>query len=108
MDTRLLITIPEQDDWVYSTTRNGEPYQSPEMVCHEFICQLYKASGLFKSAGFETGFNCNEFSLFDLYKLDIFEKDFKRPQQCIDADPENPLCQLGGNYEVRLDTFRPN
>lgn len=78
-DTRMLPTIPEQDNWVYSTTRNGEPYESPEMVCHEFVCQVFKAAGVYKSAGYEDNFNCNEFSLFDVYKLDIFEHNFKRP-----------------------------
>lgn len=33
-----LPTLPEQDDWVYDTTRYGKPARSIVMVCHEFVC----------------------------------------------------------------------
>ena len=36
--------------------------------------------------------NCAEFSVWDIYKINIFENNFVRPKQCIKADPENPLC----------------
>jgi len=33
-----LPTLPEQDDWVYDTTRYEKPTKSIVMVCHEFVC----------------------------------------------------------------------
>lgn len=39
----------------------------------------------------------------DVYKLDVFAKD-GRPEACVEADPENPVCQLLGDYQLRLDT----
>ncbi len=35
-------TIPvmvEQDSWLYSTTRNGQPVNAPSMVCCVFVCR---------------------------------------------------------------------
>ncbi len=29
-----------------------------------------------------------------MYRMKIFEENFERPAQCVEADPENPLCQV--------------
>jgi len=42
------------------------------MVCHEFVCNILREGGAFKKFG-DLEFNCNEFSLYDVEKLKIFE-----------------------------------
>lgn len=73
-----LFTIPEDDNFIYKTTRFGKPEETPVMICHEFVCQALRAGNVFSKFG-NPEFNCNESSLFDIYKLSIFEKDFQRP-----------------------------
>jgi hypothetical protein len=38
--TNYLLTIPENDNWLYNTTRNGEPAVGPAMVCCVFVCRF--------------------------------------------------------------------
>ena len=71
------------------------------MVCNTFVCRIMKEAGVFLKYG-DINFNCNELTIFDMLKLNIFEKNFERPKQCLEADPENPLCQLGGNKFFNL------
>lgn len=71
------------------------------MVCCVFVCNMWKAAGLF--GNFTNTTNCGEFTNPDVYKMDVFEKNFKKPKACQEADPENPLCQLRGEYSLRLD-----
>ena len=44
--------------------------------------------------------NATEFTPKDVYMLDFFDKDFKRPQSCVEADPNLPYCQLIGKYRI--------
>lgn len=69
--------IPEEDHWKYNTTRYGEPYEEEISVCHTFVCKVMKHAGVFDKFG--VNFNCNEFSLFDVTKLKIYDSNFKRP-----------------------------
>ena len=42
----------------------------------------------------------------DVYALNVFDGDrlgSKRPQACIDADPDNEVCQLLGDYQLTLN-----
>lgn len=55
-----------------------------------FVCKMWKAGGIFGDAAKDI--NCGEFTNTDDYKLDIFEKNFTRPEVCVKADPDNPLC----------------
>ncbi len=48
------------------------------MICNTFVCWVLREGGVFKKFG-DIKFNCNELSLYDLQKLAIYEKDFKRP-----------------------------
>jgi len=90
-----LIVIPEQDDWVYSDGKN--------MVCDVFVCSMWKAAGLFGDLVDE--FQCSELTPFDVYRLNFFDTSGNRPQQCVDADPDLPFCQLMGNYELNLPKY---
>jgi len=60
--------IVEDDNWLYNTTRYGEPTQSRIMICNVFACNVWRAAGLFD----EKKVNCAEFSVWDSYKISIF------------------------------------
>lgn len=90
-----VMAIPEIDGWEYfgEGARDGE-----SMVCSAFVTALYKAAGLFD----DMEINATEFQPLDAYSLKFFDTTRERPQQCIDADPDLPYCQLMGNYRIKL------
>ena len=74
LDSRFIPTIPEQDSWMYDTTRNGKPAVGKAMVCCVFVCNMWKASGMFG----DLDINCGEFTNSDDYQLNIFEDEYKQ------------------------------
>lgn len=58
-----VMIMPESDDWLYNTTRNGEPTEGRAMVCCVFVCGTWKAAGLFGELTDQ--FNCAEFTDWD-------------------------------------------
>ena len=98
--TRLPL-VPETDGWIYETTRDGEPDNSPVMICNVFVCNVWKQAGLFSDI--EDDIQCGETSVNDNYRLGLYSSQ-PPPSQCHAADPDNPLCQLTGSYQLRLDT----
>ena len=89
------MAIPEQDGWIYS----GEvPRDGMAFVCSAYSTSVWKAAGLFGDATV----NATEFTPRDVYMVDFFDKKFKRPQQCVDADPNLPYCQLIGKYRIDI------
>lgn len=96
-----LIAMPEQDDWVYNTTRNGKPAEGPSMVCCVYVSNIWKAGGLY---GDDVGeIQAGEQTNADVHGSALLDKSPKRPPQCVAADPANPNCQLGGRYELILN-----
>lgn len=59
-----LLRVPEQDDWLYNTTRNGEPFVGKDMVCDVFVCNMWKAGGLF--GDLVDDINCGEMVNWDV------------------------------------------
>ena len=100
---REIYTIPEQDAWMYNTTKNGVAVIDRSMVCCVFVCSMWKAAGLFTEIGNQI--QCGEQTLWDIYSMQIFD-DGKfgsgRPQVCQQADPNNQLCQIMGNITLHL------
>jgi len=94
-------TIVEDDSWVYNLTRNGEPSTGPSMVCCVFVCRAWKAGGVFSEIDDEI--NCGELTNWDDYSMQLFDTNFVRPQACVDADPNNAVCQLLGEYTLATD-----
>ena len=92
--------IVEKDSWVYETTRFGEPAVGPALVCCSFVCNVWKAGGLFGDLAREI--NCAEQTNLDDYTLDFLTTPNPLPSLCAKADPNNPLCQLEGDYSVNL------
>lgn len=74
IDARVLPTIVEQDDWLYNTTRNGEPAVGKSMVCCVFVCNIWKVAGLFG----DMPLNCAEMTNLDDYSLTIFEDTYEQ------------------------------
>jgi len=103
IDPRTIPTMVEQDSWDYNTTRYGEVAQGKAMVCCVFVCNIWKAGGLFESLGNEV--NCGEHTNWDDYVLTLFDTTTPRPKACVDADPDNKLCQLEGKYALKLNDF---
>jgi len=98
-----LPTIVEEDTFIYNTTQDGVPVQSMSMVCCVFVCEMWKHGGVFK--GVNNEINCAEFTNWDDYTMTIFDTTTPRPSQCVTADPNNPLCQLMGKYELYLNDY---
>jgi len=100
-----LVTMPEQDSWIYQDD-NG--VTGPSMVCDVLVCAMYKAAGLFGNIANEI--QCTEFTNWDVYSLAIFDGNFQKPPQCVNADPSLPFCQLMGEIRMNLpgyNTFKP-
>eukprot|EP00301_Raphidiophrys_heterophryoidea_P018984 c3973_g1_i1.p1 GENE.c3973_g1_i1~~c3973_g1_i1.p1 ORF type:complete len:594 (+),score=163.66 c3973_g1_i1:45-1826(+) len=96
-------TIVEQDSWMYNTTRNGQPAVGPSMVCCVFVCNVWKHSGMFGDLAEQI--NCGELTNWDDYSMLVFDPDYVRPQACVDADPDNNVCQLLGDYTLLVNNY---
>lgn len=98
-----LYTIVERDDWVYNTTKVGAPAVGKSMVCCVFVCNMWKAAGVFGNLTHDI--QCAEQTLWDIFSMQIFD-DSKmydgRPEICKQYDPNNQLCQLTGNFTLNL------
>ena len=86
-----LLAEPELEGVVY---HDGLSY-----VCSCFAVAYWKAGGMFG----DLDFSPLEFGPKDVYSLDIFDKNFKKPQECIDDNPDLPYCQVMGKFVLELD-----
>ena len=86
---------------------DGSYVEGLSMVCCMFVCHMWKAGGLFEDIPGNENFNCNEFTNFDDYGLTFFDVNATndRPEICKKADPDNPLCQLMGEYTLLLENW---
>jgi len=97
-DLSLLPTLPEDDSWTYEIKRYNDTVQARSMVCCVFVCSMWKVGGLFDNLDREV--QCGEFTNGDDYMLTLLNPKPERPAACTTADPNNVLCQLGGDYTV--------
>ena len=88
-----LLAEPEPEGIVYE---DGLSY-----VCSCFVVAYWKHGGLFG----DLDFSPNEFGPKDIYMLDIFDKNFQKPQECIDDNPNLPYCQVMGKFIIELEDF---
>ena len=87
----------EVDGWKYT----GQWHDGESMVCSCFVAALWKAAGLFG----DDYINAVEWSPKDVYQVDFFNGDYKKPQACVDADPNTPWCQLLGKYRMSFPGY---
>jgi len=98
-----LVKIPENENWVYIQRNNAnETVRDRSMVCDVYVCELWKAAGLF--GDLSDKFHCTEATNWDIYTLNVFDNG-PLPEQCQLADPQLPFCQILGKYRLRLPFF---
>lgn len=98
MSVQDVMAMVEQDGWIYT---GEEPRDGLSYVCSAYVAAMYKAGGLFG----DDEINATEFTPKDVYTLNFYDLNAKRPQACIDADPNLPYCQLLGNYRMTLPEY---
>ena len=93
-----VMALKETDGWEYTglEPRDGEAY-----VCSAYVTALYKAAGLFDGVDIQA----TEFTPKDVYQLDFFDTEYKRPAECVHADPDLPYCQIMGKYQMTLPGY---
>ena len=90
MTIQEVVAMPENDDWTYSDGK--------QLVCSTIIVAMYKEGGMFGNIRI----NATEFTPKDLYQLNIYNTTFDRPEECKEADPHVPYCQIMGDYRMDL------
>ncbi|KAL4566818.1 hypothetical protein LXL04_030943 [Taraxacum kok-saghyz] len=92
-----LLTIPEQDDWIYVDGKSAS--------CVAFILEMYKEAGLFGDLA--NYIQVTEFTIKDAYTLNFFENNSSRlPKWCNDVDTVKlPFCQITGKYRMELPGY---
>ena len=100
ISAELVPIIVERDEWTYTTQRYGQVAEGPAQVCCVFVCNMWKSAGLF--GNLTDSFECAEQTNFDDYSLNLLTTPTQRPKQCTNADPNNTLCQLEGEYTLEL------
>ena len=98
-----LPTIVERDSWLYDTTRFNVSAQGPAQVCCVFVCNMWRAGGLF--GNLSSRIQCAEQTNYDDYSLDFLTVPQPKPAQCSQADQDNVLCQLEGKYSLQLQDY---
>ncbi|XP_075506873.1 uncharacterized protein LOC142543465 [Primulina tabacum] len=91
-----LLTVPEQDEWVYSDGQST--------TCVAFILAMYKAAGVF--GPISNSIQVTEFTIKDAYMLKIFENNKTNlPNWCNNDEDQLPFCQLLGEYKMELPFY---
>ncbi|KAG6518059.1 hypothetical protein ZIOFF_021460 [Zingiber officinale] len=91
-----LLTMPEQDDWVYSDGKST--------TCVAFVLEMYKEAGIFGPLA--NSIQVTEFTIRDAYMLNIFENDQTRlPSWCNSQEEKLPFCQILGEYRMELPEY---
>ncbi|KAL7217978.1 hypothetical protein ACSBR2_011243 [Camellia fascicularis] len=92
-----LLTIPEQDDWIYNDWKSTS--------CVVFILEMYAEAGLFDPIA--NSIQVTEFTIKDAYTLKFFEDNSSRlPKWCNGADTVKlPDGQIRGTYQMELPGY---
>lgn len=106
MSFKRLMTVPEDDAWLYNSTKRGVPGRQllPSEVCSSFACSTLRAAGVF-DASIHSNITCTEIDVYDMFSMSIFDTTRMgdgRPTACLAADPHNNLCQLSGGWTFHL------
>lgn len=92
-----LLTVPENDSWVYEDGQSAS--------CIAFVLMMYKEAGLFDPI--TSSVEVTEFTIKDAYTLNFFEDNSTRlPEWCNkDDDVKLPFCQIKGRYRMELPGY---
>lgn len=91
-----LVAMPEQDEWEYATHHGMN-----EFTPASYVVSALKAFGVFHGEEI----NAAEFTVKDVYQLDIFDSNFDMPYICQEADFVLSYCQLFGTYRLELPGY---
>lgn len=94
-----VMAMAEQDGWKYK----GQWHDGESYVCSSWVASVWKAAGLFG----DLELNAAEWGPKDIYQVDFFNKTYgeTKPQQCKDADPNVPWCQILGKFTLTFPGF---
>jgi hypothetical protein len=87
----------EKDGWLYEGL-----YPTPHVsyVCSAYVTAMYKAAGVISDI------EATEFSPADLIALDVYDKNYNRPADCVEADPEGyGYCQFIGRFRLYFPNY---
>ena len=70
-------------------------------VCSSYVMSYYTKSGMLG----DIVTHATEFTPRDVYTLDVFDKNWTRPQECVAADPDLPYCQILGSWKMDLPEY---
>lgn len=106
LSAKQLMTIPENDTWLYNSTKRGVPGRQllPSEVCSSFACSTLRAGGVFEPS-IGSNITCTEIDVWDIFAMKMFDTSRmgpNRPAPCVAADPNNNLCQLSGTWTFAL------
>jgi len=93
-----VMALPEEEGWEY---HGIEPRDGRAYVCSAYVAAVYQAAGMF----YPDIINGPEFTPKDVYTLDIFDLDYKRPAICEEVDPGQPFCQINGKYRMKFPGY---
>lgn len=97
-----LVSMPELDEWLFVDDKG---VKGPSMVCDVFVTRMWKAGGIFNKQNLTKEFQATEFTNWDAYSLKIFDANYKRPAECVQADPDSQFCQIMGKYRMTLPGY---
>ena len=97
MSLEELVALPEEDSWRYSSYGSSRPVFTPA----SFVASALRELGVFH----DVEINASEFTVKDIYQLDIFEKGHGKPELCDEADLSLDYCQLFGKYRLELPGY---
>ncbi len=97
MQIQELIAYPEHDEWRYQSQGGIRAYTSAE-----FVVEALQQLGVIDDT---LQLNFAEFSVKDIYELQIYDKFQDKPDQCNEADLYLRYCQLLGETRIELDEY---
>lgn len=88
-----LLTIPENDDWIYST--------GPARVCSSFVLDILKSSGVFG----DVNFHVTEMTPKDMMDLNIWNDSPERVPEVCKNSMAGKFCQIMGNVHMKIHEY---
>ncbi|KAL0220199.1 hypothetical protein RCL1_000054 [Eukaryota sp. TZLM3-RCL] len=91
-----LLSIPEQDDWIY----DGKQL----LICSSFAMSMLREAGVIDSS-VSKHLQSTEFTPKDVSELNIYAKIWEnKPVEC--GHPGTPFCQIHGDYVMPVEHWK--
>ena len=96
MSLQDLLAIPEKDEWRYDVNEGNEVFTPASFIVQAL--QQLKILDKYR-------INASEFTVKDIYELNIYDTEYPKPDQCMEADHQLHYCQMFGRYRVWLPGY---